>query len=181
MSKGRLITVIGPSGAGKDTLLEGARRLVPDLVIARRIITRPADAGGEDHEAVDEAGFAARRAAGEFAINWQAHGLSYAIPASILDTLASGRNVVFNGSRAALPVALERFPGLEIAYIDAPKAVLAERLAARGRETAAEILQRLSRRTPDVPPGAHVILNDGSVEEGVARLAAFLSPSVATV
>ena len=96
-----LVLVVGPSGAGKDTLLDAARRkLAGDtrFRFVRRVITRPANAGGEDHDPVTEAEFATRH----FALQWQAHGLRYGIPADIADDLASGRVVIANVSRAVI-------------------------------------------------------------------------------
>ena len=78
-----LVLVVGPSGAGKDSLLNAARAAFADdprIHFVRRVITRPADPGGEDHEPVNEAGFAAR----SFALSWSAHGLSDGIPAEAL-------------------------------------------------------------------------------------------------
>src|SRR5580692_8194818 len=93
-----LVLVVGPSGAGKDTLLDAARRAVADdprFRFVRRVITRPAEAGGEAHEAVTDAEFATR----DFALAWQAHGLRYGIPADIAADLQSGRVLVANSSR----------------------------------------------------------------------------------
>ncbi|MCA1777207.1 MAG: phosphonate metabolism protein/1,5-bisphosphokinase (PRPP-forming) PhnN, partial [Loktanella sp.] len=140
---GRLFAVVGPSGAGKDTLIAAACRARPALVRARRVITRPAAAGGEDFEGVSAAEFARRRAAGDFAIDWRAHGLCYAIPAVIDADLAAGRDVAFNGSRAALAQAVARYPALRVLLVTAPAGVLARRLAARGREDAGRIAARL--------------------------------------
>ena len=170
-----LFAVVGPSGAGKDTLLAGALAARPDLVLVRRVITRPTEAGGEDFEGVTPADFARRKAAGQFALDWQAHGLSYGIPAAQIDP---ARDVLFNGSRAALPAAHARFSGLVVIVVTAPVAVLAERLAARGRETAEDIAQRLQRAGYEVPAGPDVrqVVNDGSVAQGVARLLAALQP-----
>ena len=49
---GRLILVVGPSGAGKDTLIDAAVARRAGLARARRVVTRPEEAGGEDFEAV---------------------------------------------------------------------------------------------------------------------------------
>ena len=167
--------MVGPSGAGKDTLIEGALAAWPGLRLARRVITRPSDAGGEDFAGVTPAAFARMQQAGLFALDWQAHGLSYAIPR---DQLAGGGPVIFNGSRAALPQALARLPGLRVVLVTAPVALLARRLAARGRETEADIAARLDRAGFAMPPGVdHVtVVNDASPEQGIARLLAALQP-----
>lgn len=173
MTVGRAFVVVGPSGAGKDTLLTGACAMRPGLVLARRIITRAPEAGGEDHDSVTLAEFDRRRAAGDFAIDWQAHGLSYAIPAHLADAQRRGSDVIFNGSRAVLRQAAAVFPRLTVLHITAPAPVLAARLAGRGREDTAQIAARLARVTP-LPPGLRVveIVNDDTAPSGIARLVA---------
>jgi ribose 1,5-bisphosphokinase len=174
MKKGRLFAVVGPSGAGKDSLIAGVQVALPDLVWVRRVITRPATAGGEPSEGVTPEEFAMRAARGDFALSWSAHGLSYAIPATVDDLLAESRNAVFNGSRAHLAEAAARFPRLRVILITAPAAVLADRLAARGREARDDIAARLDRAPFDLPPGisAATVENDGTLERGVKRLLA---------
>ncbi|GEM_PF-40634 len=171
---GHLIAVVGPSGAGKDALIDAALAARPDLRRVRRVITRPADAGGEDHEAVDEAEFDRRRMRGAFAFHWKAHGLSYAIPHSALAPLNEGRLVIFNGSRAALAAAKAYNPSLAVVVITASDETLAQRLAARGRETRDEIAARLARGRFPAPPGAHIVENDRDLTTGVARFLAAL-------
>jgi ribose 1,5-bisphosphokinase len=168
-----LIAVVGPSGAGKDTLMAGARAALAQdarFRFVRRAITRPAEAGGEDHEALSEADFAARRAAGGFALSWAAHGLHYGIPRNIEEDIAARRVVIANLSRAVLPEAGARYR-LRVLNITAPMEVLAARLAARGRETTADIAARLAREVA-LPDGLDVesVMNDADVAEGVARV-----------
>ena len=178
-----LILVVGPSGAGKDTLIDGARtRLAADprYRFVTRDITRPREAGGEDHNPVTPGVFAARRAAGHYAHAWEAHGLGYGIPADIADDLARGHCVIANVSRAVLTDAAARFP-TRILEITAPVETLARRLAARGRETEADIAARLSRAVP-LPAGLDIarIDNTGAIEDSIeavlAVLAAGLTP-----
>src|ERR1700686_4695699 len=129
-----LVLVVGPSGAGKDALLSGARQAFagdPRIHFARRVITRPVDAGGEDHEAVTEAEFAAR----DFALSWSAHGLRYGIPA---EGVRRTPVVVANVSRGVVDDAAARFP-VRVIEVTAPPDMLASRLAARGRENVADI------------------------------------------
>jgi ribose 1,5-bisphosphokinase len=170
-----IFAIVGPSGAGKDTLISGALARRPDLRLVRRVITRPTEAGGEGFEGVSEAEFQARLAAGAFALHWKAHGLHYGIPA---DQVTGPGDVLFNGSRAALPAAVAAFPGLRVIVVTAPPQVLAARLAARGREDIADIRARLERAGTGLPDGiaATVVVNDGTVDEGVERLLAVLQP-----
>jgi ribose 1,5-bisphosphokinase len=179
MMAGILVAVVGPSGAGKDTLIAGALAQRPDILRVRRVITRPEAAGGEDFEGVSAAEFDRRLGAGELAAHWHAHGLRYGLPASLRADLAVGRIVLFNGSRAALPALAAAFPALSVIVITAPLALRAARLAARGREDAADIAARLAREVPDLPAGARIVENDASPAEGIARLLAAL-PAKAT-
>jgi len=173
-----LVLVVGPSGAGKDTLLEAVRReLAGDARVrfVRRVITRPATAGGEDHESVSDTAFCAR----DFALQWQAHGLRYGIPADIAGDLARGVTVVANVSRTVIAEAAERFP-VRVIEVTAPPDVLAARLSLRGRETAADAAERLSRSVA-LPAGVpvHTVVNDGTVEQGAQRFLAALRRSFA--
>jgi phosphonate metabolism protein PhnN/1,5-bisphosphokinase (PRPP-forming) len=167
-----LVGVVGPSGAGKDTLMEGARAALagdPRFHFVRRSITRPAEAGGEAHRPLTRTEFEAERAAGRFALWWEAHGLLYGIPAELPPGVA-----IANLSRTVLAEAARRMP-LLVLEITAPPAVLAARLAARGRECAADIAARLAREAP-LPAGLDVVrvMNGGPVEQGIARVVAAL-------
>ncbi len=173
-----LVAVVGPSGAGKDTLMGLARaRLAGDgrFRFVQRAITRPAEAGGEAHRALDAAAFVQERAAGGFALWWEAHGLSYGIPRDIEQDIAARRVAVANLSRGVLAEAAARYP-LRVLVITAPAAVLAARLAARGREGAEDIAARLAREMT-LAPGLDVVsvMNDATAEAGAARVVAELS------
>jgi ribose 1,5-bisphosphokinase len=175
---GRLVAIVGPSGAGKDTLIAAARAARPDLIVVRRVITRAPEAGGEDYEPATPEDFTRRRAKGEFALWWDAHGLSYGIPDRYLAEVALGRTVVFNGSRQALPAAQAAVPGLAVVLVSAPVPVLAARLAARGRETLDDIARRIERAGFDMPPGIpfETVINDGPLDRSVAAFLSALQP-----
>lgn len=180
MAEGRLILVVGPSGAGKDSLIEAAMaQLAQDqrFHFPKREVTRPSDAGGEDHIAVSEQDFAARQAAGGYALAWGAHGLHYGIPIAVIDLLANGDTVVINTSRTVIETARATYRNLRIIYVTAPIAILAQRIAARGRESAEDVAQRLARAGMSLPSGDDVvtITNDGSLERASAALIAALT------
>lgn len=171
---GRVIYLMGPSGAGKDSLLDWLmNHLPPELPmrLARRTITRPSTAGGEQHCGVDAAAFERLRAADRFALDWQANGLRYGVAHAELAPVEAGAWVVVNGSRAYLAQALARFPRLTPVHVTASVDTLRRRLLARGRETAQDVEARVQRAVAFQPPADAIrIDNDGTLAEAGAHL-----------
>ncbi|MBA5778950.1 phosphonate metabolism protein/1,5-bisphosphokinase (PRPP-forming) PhnN [Stappia sp. F7233] len=184
LGPGRLVLVVGPSGAGKDTLMSAVRiRLAADgrYLFARRLITRTADPAAEDHGTISEAEFERLAAAGDIGLCWRAHGLGYVLPSSVDDAIRQGKTVIANGSRKALVAAQAKYERLTVLLITAPREILAARLLARGRETAEEIGRRLDRADLDLPEldrseeVLRVISNTGTVEQAVAQILAAIA------
>ncbi|WP_422032948.1 phosphonate metabolism protein/1,5-bisphosphokinase (PRPP-forming) PhnN [Roseovarius sp.] len=177
MSDGALIGVVGPSGVGKDSVMQALAEAEPSMGLVRRVITRPEAAGGEDFEGVSEADFARRREVGEFVLHWPAHGLHYGVPATVKARLAGGETCLVNLSRAVLGQAERLFERFVTLHLTAPAEVLAERLAKRGREDEAEMERRLSRQGFALPEGLGRVIevaNDGPLERTVATVLARL-------
>lgn len=170
----RLVYVIGPSGAGKDSVLQCLRQVWPVAEAvhwSRRTITRPLQAGGEQHEAVDVPAFEQLCQEHAFAMHWQANGLCYGVRHEELWPLQRGRWVFVNGSRAWLPQLLQQWPQATVVHIGAAHEVLARRLAARGRESVEAVADRLARQVPVVlPAGAIHIDNNGHLLDAVTEL-----------
>lgn len=167
---GRLVLVTGPSGVGKDSLIAAARQALAGddhYVFPRRVVTRPASAA-EDNSELDPAAFAAAEAAGSFALSWSAHGLGYGLLASLDDDLLKGRTVVCNVSRTVVGAGRERYGNVLVIAVTAEPAVLARRLAARGRAEDGDLARRLERSAliaesrPDL-----AIDNSGALDEAV--------------
>jgi ribose 1,5-bisphosphokinase len=183
--RGSLIYLIGPSGAGKDSLLQAARERLGErgCEIARRVITRSAEALGEDAVAVTPAAFAEQERAGAFAMSWRANGLAYGIPRQIDDWLAAGRDVLVNGSRGYLDEARRRYPDLIGVLLTVDDEVLRQRLLARARETPAEIEARLARNGQFLAGTAadaaqlHLLDNSGPLQQTLDNLLRLLGAS----
>ena len=138
MSAGTLVLVVGPSGAGKDTLISAARKqLAGDrrFVFVRRTVTR-AENTFEDHDTVTTDQFAATAAAGGYALHWKAHDLCYGLSSDIDKQIAAGHIVVSNVSRGVIAAAREKYQYVHTIYVDARPDVRAARIAARGRDAA---------------------------------------------
>jgi len=171
---GRMVLVVGPSGAGKDTLIARAREACrgdKTVVFPRRIVTRP-PSPFEDNEFMAAPAFEQAAACGAFAFWWRAHGHMYGIPLAIDFDIEAGRTVVCNVSRTVVAAVRQRYANVVTVLITAPWDVLGPRLAARGRTSDGPLSDRLNRDTapgdkfrPDV-----IINNVGAPETGARKL-----------
>lgn len=173
---GHLVLVVGPSGAGKDSILRGAAEALKhqsQFVFPRRVITRPAEVAAEDHDTLSEKSFETLREGGGFLLWWQAHGNSYGIPAEVDNQLKAGRVVIINVSRQIIAAAAIQFPKLSVVEITADPAARISRIAERGREPAEAATMRALREVSAYPPSLKVqhIENNGAL---VAAVGAFL-------
>ena len=157
---GRLILVVGPSGAGKDTLLGLARAACADdrnVVFPRRLVTREASAF-EDNEQIDRDAFARGVAEGAFAMHWEAHGHCYALSRAIDDDIRAGHTVIVNVSRTVISAMRKAYDHAVVVSITAPTEVLAARLAMRARGSDGRLEQRLGRTVEDAAPAPDVTI-----------------------
>jgi len=173
---GVFVAVVGASGVGKDSLINFARDHIADQVaVVRRVVTRAADDDSEDHDSMTPEAFAAAEKRGDFALSWEAHGLHYGLPITLDDDLTSGRVVIANLSRAALPRVLTRYPSTLVVEVTAAPDIIARRLAGRGREDEDEIRRRMERGSGfRLPPSTVQIDNSGVLDEAGGRFVALL-------
>jgi len=164
---GRLVLVVGPSGAGKDTLLSLAKAACAEdrnIVFPRRVITREASASEQNEEASLDA-FRQALSRGEYAVHWEAHGHCYALRRGIDDELRAGRTVIANVSRTVIGAMRHAYADVVVVSITAPPQVLAERLAMRRRSSDGKIEFRLGRTVDETLAAPDVtIINTGSAE-----------------
>lgn len=179
---GAFVAVVGPSGAGKDSIIEGARaRLVGGNArsgngysFPRRVITRP-DGPGEDHVSVAPSEFNHAAQRGEFALTWQAHDLNYGIPVTTLDDIARGTLVVANVSRTTLPQLASIFGCSYAVHVTVSDRVRRQRVQERGRENPLQVQTRMERAdpAPDFPYDL-CIHNDTQLDDSISELVTFL-------
>ncbi len=167
----RLIYVMGPSGAGKDSLLDWLKSKLPPqspIHFAKRTIDRPLQPEGEQHESVDSPAFKRLQREKSFAMHWQANGRQYGVRHAELEPLQQRQWLLVNGSRAYLPEALRQFEGMTVLHISAGADILRARLLARQRETPEVVEARVQRAVAfSVPTSCHCVrvLNDTSLDD----------------
>ena len=157
---GRLVMVVGPSGAGKDSLIRGAREALagdPRYVFPQRFVTR-APSPSENNLELTMTRFEALRQADAFCVSWTAHGLGYGLPRTIDDEIAAGRDVICNVSRTVVSALRGRYGHTVFVEVTAPRDVLAARLAQRGRPDDGAVDQRLGRNEAFGDLGADVTI-----------------------
>ena len=171
---GRLVLVVGPSGAGKDTLIAHARAACAGgrtVVFPKRIVTRP-PSPFEDNAFMTVSDFEQAVSRGDFALWWSAHGHNYAIPLAIDHEVEAGRTVVCNVSRTVIAAARQRYANVVTVLVTAPFELLQSRLAARARGSDGRLADRLDRaeiKGDDLEPDL-VIHNVGAPEIGARKL-----------
>lgn len=170
---GRIVLVVGPSGAGKDTLIAGVKNIFKNdtsITFPRRIITRPSSSS-EDNDTIDAAAFDKAEQQGAFSFWWEAHGLKYGIPSLIDDDICSGRTIVCNASRAIIPNVRARYAKVIVVLVTAPLEILAKRLANRARSTDGNLADRVNRNNALGNFQAdEIIENIGLPERGIIAL-----------
>ncbi|WP_169566297.1 phosphonate metabolism protein/1,5-bisphosphokinase (PRPP-forming) PhnN [Sneathiella limimaris] len=169
-----LMLVVGPSGVGKDSILDGTRTALignEHVLFPRRFITRPGNAGGENHIPISVEEFQTKLGKGEFCLSWQAHGLSYGIPDKVSD-LSRTRTVIVNGSRSVLDEARGKFKNLIIVQVTANEQSLRARLRQRGREAEADIEKRIERNKAFALKGSDIVTidNSGPLDQAISQL-----------
>ncbi len=176
---GVFFAVVGASGAGKDTVLAGARSCLsanPRFRFPQRYITRPDDAGGEIHISISDTDFRRMEDSGEFCLSWSAHQLHYGLSRDLVTDLQDGHHLVCNVSRASLGDAALVFERLQVIEIAAAPGIIAQRLRSRGRETVAGVAARQARQVADWRNGhcVHTIHNDGVAQDAITAMTGLL-------
>lgn len=165
--------VVGPSGAGKDTIIRESRQEIEtfdNVHFVKRLVTRPCDPQREDHYSATKDRFNEMSRDGEFAVQWSAHDFLYGIPVETIQRVENGDTLIVNGSRAALPDFRNTYSRCLVTWITASADILAQRLAQRNSEDPQSIRNRLSRKIPHHVETEDVIIdNTGAMADSVAR------------
>lgn len=183
MAQGRLVVLSGPSGVGKDTVIQEVRRLLPGLQRPVAFTTRgprPGEQDGREYSFVTAAEFRRRQARGEFLETATVHGNLYGTSRErVEELLRRGQDVLLKIDVQGAAQLRSQQPGALFVFLAPPSR---QELLARLRERATESPQELDRRTADADRELaeagwyhHVVVND-QVERAAREIAALLAP-----
>jgi phosphonate metabolism protein PhnN/1,5-bisphosphokinase (PRPP-forming) len=137
----KIVLIIGPSGAGKDTLIKEAKKEFKEKInFVKRYITRESDVN-ESNYYIDEYAFEILRHNSYFASSWNAHGNFYGIPKRFIK---NGINLI-SISRGRIKDFENLYEKVYTINITLPKEILKQRLLKRGRENKEDIEKRVQR------------------------------------
>jgi guanylate kinase len=160
--------VSGPSGSGKDSLVERLRRREPSLRYSVSATTRPMRPG-EEHGVhylfIDRAAFERMQAADEFLETREYAGNLYGTPKRfILDALAAGVDLVMKPEVNGAMAVRRAFPQAVLVFLTVPTPeVLRQRLERRSTETRETIEERIAIANAEAAAISHydyLLVND---------------------
>jgi guanylate kinase len=141
-----LVIISGPSGVGKDTIIDALRRL-PREHHAHYVVTcttrarRPGEVDGTSYHFLDRGRFEEMRDAGEFLEANEVHGHWYGTPrGQVRDALAAGRDVILKIDVQGAQFIKETVPEALLIFLVPPSLEdLFHRLRSRATESADEL------------------------------------------
>jgi guanylate kinase len=171
-----LVVLSGPSGVGKDSVLERLRRLNYPLHFTVTATTRPArelEVHGRDYYFLSADEFQALRKSDGLLESACVYGRWYGVPKSpVLAALAEGKDVIMRTNVDGAKAIRARAPGAVLIFITLPSVELLERrLRERQTDSPEEIGIRLAKVREEmetIQAFDYVVMNeDGRLEQCV--------------
>lgn len=169
---GTLFLVVGNSGSGKDSIIQGAVKKYPNdpnkLFVPKRYITRP-PSKTEENISVSPREFKIMSKDGRFALKWHIYGLAYGIPIEIDERLKNGHPVAINVSRTIIPEAREKYENIKVIFIEVPFDITLKRLKERTREIGKRLEERIerARNNQQFPQADFIVNNSGLLDDAI--------------
>lgn len=156
MAYGTLYMIVGPTGSGKQALIDAVIEAKPELKRAPLIVSAQLSDNGCVVGAISPDRFLHLMRRNTFALQWDADGFRYGLTHDATKQLADGESLILSCDTAVLDRARELYPNVQAIYITARMDVLRRRLAsmAYGSETDIDMhlaqSARLRPRSEDV-------------------------------
>jgi guanylate kinase len=183
-----LVIISGPSGVGKDTIIDALRARDPStggdyhyVVTCTTRAARPGEVPDVSYHFLSSEEFHALRDAGELLEANEVHGNWYGTPrAEVARELATGRDVILKIDVQGARVVKERVPGALLIFIVPPSLeALFQRLRSRATETADELELRQRNAAIELARQGdydQVVVNEtGEIDRTAAEIEAIIA------
>ena len=184
MAKPRLIVISGPSGVGKDTVIEHLRLAHPDFVFAVTATTRPRRPGemdGVHYFFMKRDEFLATRENGGFFESAEVYGHLYGVPKDrVLKALRSSKTVVIKVDVQGASSIREIVPeGIFIFLLPPSMAELMRRLRGRKTDDPGALMSRITTASQELRAALifdYVVFNENErLDETLATIDAIMT------
>lgn len=176
-----LVIISGPSGVGKDTIIDALKRRPRDpdyhyVVTCTTRAMRPGEVDGVDYHFLDRETFAAQRVAGEFLEATKVHRNWYGTPrGQVREALAGGRDVILKIDVQGAQIVKQQVTEALLIFVIPPSLeTLFSRLRSRATETADELELRQRNAAIELARQDdydHVVVNEtGQAERTAERI-----------
>ncbi len=176
-----LVIISGPSGVGKDTIIDALRLRDHDpeyhyVVTCTTRARRPGEVDGVDYHFLSKDAFAELRTAGGFLEANEVHGNWYGTPRSqVREALTGGRDVILKIDVQGAQVVKGKVPGALLIFLIPPSLEdLFQRLRSRATETVDELEVRQRNAAIELARQEdydYVVTNEtGQVERTAGRI-----------
>ena len=180
----RLFVISGPSGVGKDTVIELLRERYPEAYFAVTVTTRPRRPGeidGVHYYFMDDATFSDRLADGEFLESAVVYGYQYGVPRGpIRAALGRGQDVIVKVDVQGA-ASIRRLVDHIVSIFLAPEsmATLLQRLRSRKTDDPEALMHRFGTASRELASAAefdYVIFNESDrVERTLEQICAIVT------
>jgi guanylate kinase len=185
VGEARLTVLSGPSGVGKDAVVEAVRRLHPEVWVSVSVTTRPPrlyETDGVEYHFVDRAEFASLVEAGALLEHAEYAGNLYGTPrAPVERQLAGGKPALLVIELQGMRQVRKVMPEAQFVFLAPPSwEELVRRLVGRGTEPNEVVRQRLDQARIELASEAEFdvrIVND-SVERAADELVRLIQTPV---
>jgi guanylate kinase len=183
LAKPRLIVISGPSGVGKDTVIEHMRLIHPEFVFAVTATTRqrrPGEIDGVHYFFMKREDFIDQREQGEFLESADVYGHLYGVPKDrVRNALRAGKTVVVKVDVQGAASIREMVPeGIFIFLLPPSMAELMRRLRGRKTDDPEALMSRIttaSRELRAVRDFDYAVFNENErLDATLARIDAIL-------
>jgi len=182
VTRGLLIVITGPSGAGKGTICKELLNKNDDLYISVSATTRNPRNGeidGVNYYFIDRSEFMKKIEADDFLEYAEVYGNFYGTPKSkVEEMLLSGKNVILEiDIQGALKVKENSKEGIFVFILPPSMEELKQRIIKRGSETTESLMTRFKSAYQEinyVSKYNYAVVND-QVEEAVKKIEAILT------